>query len=747
MTERTYKISGMTCASCAAKVERLVSKLDHVETASVNLATEKLTILPKDDNFDSTLILSTVAEAGYEAQEKKQETASEYKAYLREQKQIQKRLETKTLLAILTTLPLLYIAMGSMIGLPLPSILTPHLHPVNFALTQLFLTLPTMWLGAGFYKRGFKNLIKKHPNMDSLIAVGTSAAFAYGLYAIYHLFQGHTHFTHHLYFESVGVIISLILLGKTLENKAKGKTSLAIQQLINLSPKKATVLRYGQLVELDTEDIRVGDIIRIKPGESLPVDGIVRVGSSSIDEAMITGESLPVAKTVGDTVISATINKNGTIDYEATKVGQDTTLAQIIKLIEKAQGSKAPIAAFADKISLYFVPIIIALALLTSFLWYSIGGESFQFSLQIFISILIIACPCALGLATPIAIMVGTGKGAEHGILIKSGQALETAHKLTTVVLDKTGTITEGRPRVTDLISSEGWQEKDILNLAAACEIGSEHPLAQAILDASEEHEAFVVRDFQAVPGLGLLATYQNQPIVLGNAKLMHEQTIDVSSLSEQSHKLARAGKTPIYLSLNKKVIGLLAIADQIKESSAKAIKDMKDLGLNVIMLTGDHDATAQAIAQEVGISTVFSQVLPKDKANIIKQLQKHNSQVAMVGDGINDAPALVQAQVGIAIGSGTDVAIESADIVLMHGNLRDVPTAIKLSQATMTNIKENLFWAFAYNLLGIPIAMGLLHLFGGPLLNPMLAGLAMSLSSVSVVTNALRLRYFKVKP
>lgn len=744
MEDKIYRLSGMTCASCAATIEMVVRDLDQVASASVNLATEKLTVQPKDQNFDSQLIISTVEDAGYGAEEKSLEKGSSYQEDLERQAKHQQGLVKKTVWAILATLPLLYISMGSMIGLPLPSGLHPHSNPLNFALIQLLLTLPTMWLGRDFYKRGFRNLIKAHPNMDSLIAVGTGAAFLYGLYAIYHIWHGgHGHYAHHLYFESVGVIISLILLGKTLEARAKGKTSQAIQHLLDLAPKQATVIRHGQAVLIDTDDIRLGDLIRVKPGDSLPVDGIIKAGSTSIDESMITGESLPVSKQVGDQVISATINKNGSIDYEATKVGQDTTLAQIIRLVENAQGSKAPIAALADKISLYFVPSVILIACLAGLAWF-LTGHGLEFSLQIFISVLIIACPCALGLATPTAIMVGTGKGAEYGVLIKSGQALETAHQLDTLVLDKTGTITKGKPQVTDILPLGTYKKEELLTLAASCETGSEHPLAQAILEAHGDRPLLDIEDFQALPGQGLLAKQGGQTIAMGNARLMSQQGISIETLAIQSQELAQAGKTPVYIALDDQLIGLLAIADQVKASSKEAIQVLKNMGLKLVMLTGDHQTTAQAIAQEVGIDHVISQVMPEDKVAAVRQLQKEGQMVGMVGDGINDAPSLVQAEVGIAIGSGTDVAIESADIVLMHSDLMDVAKALQLSQATMRNIKENLFWAFAYNLLGIPVAMGLLYLFGGPLLDPMLAGLAMSLSSVSVLTNALRLRYFK---
>ena len=638
--------------------------------------------------------------------------------------------------------------MGSMVGLPLPSFLDHMKHPLVFVLSQLLLTLPAVWIGRGFYQRGFRNLIKRHPNMDSLIAVGTSAAFFYSLYSVSQVFLGHHPFVHQLYFESVAVIIALVLLGKYLESSAKGRTSQAIQSLLELVPSQATVIRYGEAVTIDTEDIRVGDIIRIKPGERMPVDGLVIEGQTFVDESMMTGESIPIEKKVGDTITSATINQNGSIDYQATRVGSDTTLAQIVRLVEEAQGSKAPIAALADKISLYFVPIVLSLATLSALGWYFLAGESLSFSLSIFIAVLVIACPCALGLATPTAIMVGTGKGAENGILIKSGQALEAAYQLDTIVLDKTGTITVGKPSLTDLLPLSDFYRSDLLQLIASAEQHSEHPLAQAILEAAEEEglDLLPVSHFEAIVGRGLSAQVEGKHLLVGNESLMEEKNIDSSAFQEQLLELSQEGKTAMFVAIDGQLAGIIAVADEMKSSSLKAVQELQSMGLKVIMLTGDREETAKAIAQKAGIQKVIAGVLPDGKATAIKNLQESGKKLAMVGDGINDAPALVQADVGIAIGSGADVAIESADVVLMHSDLQDVVKAIKLSQATIRNIKENLFWAFAYNTLGIPIAMGLLHLFGGPLLNPMLAGLAMSLSSVSVVVNALRLGRFKMK-
>ena len=746
MEKKEYKLSGMTCASCAMTVEMAVKDLETVEDVNVNLATERPSLVPKA-GFDSQQVLDAVAEAGYQAEEKGIAKPSDVNEEAVARVQILRRKKQELLILLITALPLLYISMGSMVGLPQPSFLDHMKHPLLFVLSQLLLTLPAVWIGRGFYQRGFRNLIKRHPNMDSLIAVGTSAAFFYSLYSVSQVFLGHHPFVHQLYFESVAVIITLVLLGKYLESSAKGRTSQAIQSLLELVPSQATVIRYGEAVTIDTEDIRVGDIIRIKPGERMPVDGLVTDGQTFVDESMMTGESVPIEKKVGDTITSATINQNGSIDYQATRVGSDTTLAQIVRLVEEAQGSKAPIAALADKISLYFVPIVLSLATLSALCWYFLASESLSFSLSIFIAVLVIACPCALGLATPTAIMVGTGKGAENGILIKSGQALEAAYQLDTIVLDKTGTITVGKPSLTDLLPLGDLNRSDLLQLIASAEQHSEHPLAQAILEAAKEEglDLLPVSHFEAMVGRGLAAQVEGRRLLVGNESLMKEKNIDSSAFQEQLLELSQEGKTAMFVAIDGQLAGILAVADEMKSSSLSAVSELQSMGLEVIMLTGDREETAKAIAQKAGIQKVIAGVLPDGKATAIKDLQEADKKLAMVGDGINDAPALVQADVGIAIGSGADVAIESADVVLMHSDLQDVVKAIKLSQATIRNIKENLFWAFAYNTLGIPIAMGLLHLFGGPLLNPMLAGLAMSLSSVSVVVNALRLGRFKM--
>lgn len=640
----------------------------------------------------------------------------------------------------------MYISMGHMVGLPLPEFLNPMENPLNFALAQLILTVPVMLGGYKFYTVGFKTLFKGMPNMDSLVAIGTGAAFVYGLFSLYKIASGDNSYAMHLYFESCATIITLISLGKYFEGVSKSKTSEAIKKLMGLQPKTATLIIEGEEHVVAIEDVEVGDIISVKPGEKFPVDGVVVEGSTSVDESMLTGESIPVEKQIGDNVVGASINKNGSVKYEATKVGKDTALQQIINLVEDAQGTKAPIANTADKVAGVFVPVVITLAIVAGLLWYFVGGESLTFSLTIFISVLVIACPCALGLATPTAIMVGTGKGAENGVLIKSGEALEIAHEVQVVVFDKTGTITEGEPKVTDVLTLEKYSEDEILRLTASGEKSSEHPLGEAIVRAAEEKNLNFekLNFFNAIPGKGIEFEIEGKNILAGNQRLMEGENISMESLKEESNQLAHEGKTPMYVAIDGKLEGIIAVADIVKANSKRAVEKLHDMNIKVAMLTGDNRRTADAVAREVGIDIVLAEVLPEDKRSEVKKLQDQGFKVAMVGDGINDAPALAQADIGIAIGSGTDVAIESADIVLMRSDLMDVPTAILLSKKTIKNIKENLFWAFGYNTLGIPIAMGVLHLFGGPLLNPMIAGAAMSLSSVSVVGNALRLKNFK---
>ncbi|OCL26535.1 copper-translocating P-type ATPase [Orenia metallireducens] len=742
LREINIPIGGMTCASCAAAVEREIKKLEGIEEVNVNFATEKALVKYNSHDTRISEIKNAIIKAGYEPLEIE---AGERVDVDKERKN--KEIETlwkKFIVASIFSIPLLYIAMGHMLGLPLLEFLEPSVHPLNFALVQLILTIPVMLAGYKFYTVGFKSLFRGHPNMDSLIAIGTLAAILYGIYAVFRISIGDTSYAMSLYFESAGVIIALILLGKYLEAVSKGKTSEAIKKLMDLQAKTATVIHDGEEMTIPIEEVEVGDIILVKPGEKIPVDGTIVEGHTAVDESMLTGESIPVEKKVGDKVIGAGLNKNGTIKFKATKVGKDTALAQIIKLVEEAQGSKAPIAKMADIISGYFVPVVIGIAILSGLAWY-LAGTGAVFSLTIFISVLVIACPCALGLATPTAIMVGTGKGAENGVLIKGGTPLETTHKIETIVFDKTGTITEGRPKVTDLVTVNDYSKEELLALAGSAEKGSEHPLGEAIVKGAQEAgvEFKKLDNFIAIPGHGIEVEIDDKFILLGNKKLMDDKGIKVT-LQEDSDRLANEGKTPMFIAINGELAGIIAVADTVKASSAAAVKTLHQMGIKVAMITGDNQRTANAIAKEVGIDIVRAEVLPEDKAAEVKKLQDSSKKVAMVGDGINDAPALAQADVGIAIGSGTDVAMESADIVLMKDDIMDVVTAIQLSKATIRNIKQNLFWAFAYNTAGIPIAAGLLHLFGGPLLNPMIAAAAMSMSSVSVLTNALRLKNFK---
>ena len=750
---QNFALTGMSCASCAANIESAVGNLPGVSEASVNLATEVLSVTYQPGAINEEIICQTVAEAGYQAQvladqagasqaQIQQEADQAAQAKASHQAALWRRFWQSAIFA----LPLLCLAMAEMVGLTLPTWLSHRGGGQLFVSLQLALTLPILWLGRSFFLNGFKHLVKGHPNMDSLVALGTSAAVAYSLYSSIQVWLGNHHAAMSLYYESAGVILTLVTLGKYFEARSKGQTSAAIQALIKLAPQEAQVLRDGQEVTLPLDQVQVGDLVRVRPGQKIPVDGRVVEGQSWVDESMLTGESLPVAKKVGDQVVGASLNQQGSLIVETNKVGQDTTLAQIIHLVQAAQGSKAPIAQLADRVSAVFVPVVMTLALVAGLAWYLIGGQSWAFALTISIAVLVIACPCALGLATPTAIMVGTGKGAEQGILIKSGTALEMAHQVNAVVLDKTGTLTQGQPQVTDVLPLTGWTSDQLLALAAAAEVNSEHPLGQAIVAGARERELALpeVTDFQSLTGFGIQVRVDQVTYYLGNRRLMQEQGLDLDQADDQAAALAAGGKTPIYVGTREELLGLIAVADPLKETSPEAVRRLKAMGLQVIMLTGDNAKTAQALAAEAGIDQVISDVLPADKAQVVADLQAKGLKVAMVGDGINDAPALAQADVGLAIGRGTDVAIESADMVLMGSDLTSVATAIKLSQATIRNIKENLFWAFAYNVLGIPVAMGVLHLFGGPLLNPMLAGAAMSFSSVSVIVNALRLRRFK---
>ena len=743
----TIPIGGMTCAACANRVEKALSKTPGIIKASVNFATEKAAVEYDAEQTRLSAVKQAIEKAGYKALSIENKNAVD-EDKLRKEKEI-KILWTKFIVAAAFGLPLLYLAMAPMIpwiSLPIPKFLNPMQYPLTYAVVQIVLVTPIIVAGYRFYTVGFKALIQRSPNMDSLIAIGTTAAVLYSLYSTYKIASGDFGAVHEgLYFETAGVIIALIMLGKSLEAVSKGKTSEAIKKLMGLAPKTAIVIHEGKEIEVPIDEVEIGDIILVKPGDKIPVDGEVVEGHTSIDESMLTGESIPVDKKAGDKVYAASINKNGTIKFKATKVGGDTALAQIIKLVEDAQSSKAPIAQMADIVSGYFVPVVVAIAIIAFAAWL-ITGQTLVFALTIFISVLVIACPCALGLATPTAIMVGTGKGAENGILIKSGEALETAHKINTIVFDKTGTITEGKPEVTDVVTVSGITRERLLQIAASGEKGSEHPLGEAIVRAAEKGniETLQAENFNAIPGHGIEVTIDGINTLIGNRKLMDERGITLGELEPESDRLAGEGKTPMYVAMDGKIAGIIAVADVVKESSAKAIKKLQSMGIEVAMITGDNRKTAEAIAKQVGIDRVLAEVLPQDKSNEVKKLQAEGKKVSMVGDGINDAPALAQADIGIAIGSGTDVAMESADIVLMRSDLMDVPTAIHLSKSTIRNIKQNLFWAFGYNTAGIPIAAGVLYLFGGPLLNPIFAAAAMSLSSVSVVSNALRLTRFK---
>ncbi|WP_455525788.1 heavy metal translocating P-type ATPase, partial [Peptostreptococcus stomatis] len=741
-----FSVLGMSCAACSKSAERSLKKTEGVSSAVVNIATEKASVEydPKVCNIDN--LRAAVEKAGFtmelEDHIDREDDTTSFKRFL---------------VAIVFASLLFTISMGPMVGISLPAIISPHHNPLNYALIQAILAIVVMVAGKKFYIKGFKALYQLGPNMDSLVAVSTSASFIYSIISTFKIayepsFAGNILASGHhlpLYYESCAMIIALIMLGKYLESRSKSKTSEAIKSLLELQAKIAIIEIDGQEKEVEIDKVRVGDIVIVKPGQKIPVDGSVIFGSTSIDESMLTGESIPVEKTVGDPVTGASVNKNGYIKFKVEKVGKDTTLSQIISLVEEAQNRKAPIANLADLISGYFVPTVIAIALVSGLAWLFIGGTSFQFAFTIFISVLVIACPCALGLATPTAIMVGTGKGAENGILIKGGDSLESAHKISTVAFDKTGTITEGRPRVTGVKNlSKSLDEDQLMSFAASIESNSEHPLADAIVDYSKEKgvEIYPVEDFVSITGKGVEALINKKRVSLGNLKLIdsYGDINDKSSLKSMVDEYAERGNTPMLLAIDGHVKAIIAVADTIKEDSAKAVEKLHQMGIKVAMITGDNEKTALAIAKQVGIDIVRADVLPSEKSKVIKDLQNHGEFVAMVGDGINDAPALALADVGIAIGSGTDVAIESADIVLMKNSLMDVPNSIKLSKETIRNIKENLGWAFGYNIIGIPFAAGLIYLFGGPLLNPMIAAAAMSLSSVSVVSNALRLRKFR---
>ena len=742
--ERTFILEGMSCATCAKNIEDTISSLDGTEEAVVNFATEKMVVKFDKEKLSIAEIEKKVDEAGYKARleiDNSVDDQSEKKQ--QEIDGIWKRFIYSAIFAV----PVLYIAMAEMIGLPTLESLSPMGNPKLFSTVQLILVLPVLYLGRKFFTVGIRALLRRKPNMDSLVALGAGAAFLYSIYSTVLVYSGDEHAAMHLYYESAAVILTLITLGKYFEGVSKSRTTNAISKLVGLVPKTANLIKDGEEHVVVVDEISTGDILLVRPGEKVPLDGVVIEGRSTVDESMLTGESIPVEKDINSKVVGASINKTGVFKMKVTKVGKDTTLSQIIKLVEDAQNSKAPIAKLADKISGVFVPIVIGLALVAGILWYFVGEATWSFSLKIIISVLVIACPCALGLATPTAIMVGTGKGAEHGILIKSSEALQLAKEVNTVVFDKTGTLTEGKISVTNIATFNNLSEESLLQLAASVEYLSEHPLGLSIVDEAKNRNLGLleVKDFSSLTGLGISSTVDGKSIFIGNEKLMLENNIDTKDSLEKAEKYASEGKTPLFIAVDSELAGIIAVADQIKASSLETVEKLHSLGLEVVMLTGDNKKTAQVIANQLSIDKVVSEVLPEDKANEIKKLQAQGKKVAMVGDGINDAPALVQAEVGIAVGTGTDVAIDAADIVLMQPDLNSVVNAIVLSKKTIKNIKENLFWAFFYNVIGIPFAMGVFYIFGGPLLNPMLAGAAMSFSSISVVLNALRLKRVKL--
>lgn len=742
--DKNYQIEGMTCASCAAAIERELRQHEGISVYDVNLATNSIHLVFDSNKISIKKIKKIIGSIGYNLIIDEEKVVEDLN--LVESEKLRSRLK----IALIASIPLLIISMGHMFfNISFTSLLDPKLNPINFALIQLFLTIIVMYAGRDFYKRGFKTLIKRAPNMDSLVALGTSVAFIYSfVLTIEIILNPHNHdLAMSLYYESAATIITLILLGKYLEARSTSKTSDALKMLLELAPKKATIIKDNQQYEINIEDIEIGDIILVKAGEKIAVDGVVIKGITSVDESMISGESMPVNKQVGDNVVSATLNLNGSIEYEARKISEDSTLAQIIRLVENAQATKAPIARLADVISGYFVPIVIGLAIFAGLAWSIFSNQDIRFVITIVTSVLIIACPCALGLATPTAIMVATGRAASNGILIKSGQALEIAHKVDTVVFDKTGTLTKGKPQVSKLINYSKLNDKDVIKIMLSLEKGSDHPLAKAILDygASLNVSSEDVSDFENIVGYGIKATYQSKTALFGNTKLMLENNIDISSVQDMFNSMSESGKTTMFLAHDNKLMAMIGVEDQIKDTSIEVIKKLKELNLNVYMLSGDNEKTARVVANRLGIDNVKAQILPEDKVKEIEKLKQENKIVAMVGDGINDAPALAIANVGIAIGSGSDIALETGDIVLVKNDLNDVLKAIKLSKLTIRNIKQNLFWAFLYNIIGIPIAMGALYLFNGVLLSPIFAAFAMSLSSVSVVTNALRLRYIKI--
>lgn len=744
MREEKYDISGMHCAACSASVERVTRKLPGVERSDVNLTTGIMTICYDETQIGESQIVAKVQKAGFGAtlhaeikEEVIQDTKSAEEAELHRKK-------VELIVAGIFSIILLYVSMGQMLpfglpSLPLPDLFSMQTHPVNFAILQLLLTIPVLYCGRNFFISGFKALFHGNPNMDSLVAIGSACSFAYSIVMTFLISDNPHTYVHNLYYESAAIVLTLVSLGKFLESRNMQKTKGAITALMQLSPDTAILAGTGR--EVPTKSLKAGDMVLVKPGARVPVDGIVTEGESSVNEAMLTGESLPVEKQAGSEVIGGSVNQNGILYVRVTRTGEDTTLARIIRFVEDAQGKKAPISKTADKVAGIFVPTVIGISLLAAIAW-AIAGQPFAFVLKVFTSVLVIACPCALGLATPTAIMVGTGLGAKHGILVRSGEILEITHSIDTVVLDKTGTVTQGKPAVTTVMP-HNCDKNALITTAAAIEAVSSHPLAEAITIYAAEQGLSALgkpESFENISGKGLKAQLDGETILAGNRRLLEEHGIDVSPLLIHAKQLASVGQTPMYFGRNDQLLGLISVSDTVKETSITAIETMKKHGIHTVLLTGDNKAAANHIAQLVGADEVIAEVLPEEKAGVIQTLQKQGRKVMMVGDGINDAPALTQADVGCAIGSGSDIAIESADIVLMRDDLQDVPRVLRLSALTLRDIKQNLFWAFCYNTIGIPIAAGILHLFGGPLLSPMFAGAAMSLSSVCVVGNALRL-------
>lgn len=747
MITEQYNISGMSCAACSSAVERVTRKMDGVEESNVNLTTTIMTITYDEAKVSQEDIIAKVERAGFGAElhvdKSKREQVEEQESVESETKKTKHRLITNLIIAI----PLLYLSMGHMmpVPLPLPSLLDMHQQPMNFALAQLILTMIILYNGRKFYIVGLKSLFRGNPNMDSLVAIGTGSAFLYSLIMTISI-PKNAQAVHNLYYESAAIVVTLVMLGKYMESRSKGKTSEAIRKLMELAPDTAIVLRNGEQREVPVEEVQQGELILIKPGSRISLDGVIVEGNTTVDESMLTGESIPVEKGVEDEVIGGSVNYQGAITVQVTRVGKDTTLAKIVKMMEDAQGKKAPISKLADTVAGYFVPTVMIIAVIAAVVW-AVLGYDVAFVLNIFVSVLVIACPCALGLATPTAIMVGTGLGANHGILIKSGEALEVTHKVNAVVLDKTGTITEGKPSVMKIVTHQK-SEEELLSIAASCEQVSEHPLGQAIVEKAQAQGIALkkVLDFQSITGQGIQASLDGVMYYIGNKKLCEEQKIDYTAYEQEAKEIANKGQTPMFVGTSGEVIGIISVADALKKTSAEAIRNIKALGIEVHMLTGDNQLTAAYIGEKAGVDYVISEVLPDEKAMVVERLQKEGKCVLMAGDGINDAPALVQADIGAAIGNGSDIALDSSDIVLMKSDLRDVYKAIKLSKAVIRNIKQNLFWAFFYNSCGIPLAAGALYAINGTLLNPIFAGLAMSFSSVSVVGNALRLRKTKLE-